>query len=247
MRPRHALITVIAALVFAPAQASAAACPGADLAPSASNLGTVEQATLCLLNQQRAAAGLAPVTRNAQLDAASRAHSQDMVSRQYFAHDTPQGVSFVDRVTSAGYINDNLWSWNAGENIAWGAGYLAPASAIMTAWMNSQHHRENILDPDFKEIGIGVVMGVPVAGSASGATYTTDFGARVMGTSDSGSAANAVKSKKAKSKKAKRATRCSHAAKRRASKASHSKKARSKKSVRCATTRSAKKARAKRS
>jgi uncharacterized protein YkwD len=245
MRPRSLFIAAIAVLAFAPAHAAAATCAGADLPPTAANLATVEQATLCLLNQQRAAAGLPPVSRNDQLDAASRAHSQDMVARKYFAHDTPDGVNFVDRETTAGYINDNLFSWNAGENIAWGAGYLAPASQIMTAWMNSQPHRENILDPDFKEIGVGIVMGVPVAGSAAGATYTTDFGTRVLNTADSDSITT-TKAKKAK--KSKRATRCSRNAKRaRAHKSSRSKKARSKKASRCAAKRSAKKARAKRS
>jgi uncharacterized protein YkwD len=242
MRPRHAVSIALAltAVAFAPAQASAATtCAGADMAPSATNLATVAQATLCLLNQQRAAAGLAPVTRNAQLDTASRYHSLDMVSRRYFAHDTPEGGNFVSRVTKVGYVTDSLWSWNAGENIAWGAGPLAPASAIMTAWMNSQHHRENILDPNFKEIGVGVVMGVPTTGaSASGATYTTDFGARVVGSSDSATTSTVAH----KAKKAKKAKRCSRAAKRRTSKTSRAKKA--KKTTRCVPRSSSKKRRA---
>lgn len=244
MRPRHAVSIALAAVALAPAQASAATCVGANLAPTAGNLATVEQATLCLLNQQRAAAGLAPVSRNTLLDSASRAHSQDMVNRRYFAHDTPEGAGFLDRVTKLGYVNDSLWSWNAGENIAWGVGSLAPASAIMVAWMNSQHHRENILDPAFKEIGIGAVMGTPTTGaSAPGATYTTDFGARVLGTSESTPATTATKTKKAK--RAKKTRRCSRPAKRRA-KAS-AKKSRSKKTSRCATRAKSKKHRAKRS
>ena len=211
------------------------------MAPSATNLATVEQATLCLLNQRRAAAGLAPVSRNSKLDTASRYHSLDMVARRYFAHDTPEGVGFLKRVTKVGYVNDSLWSWNAGENIAWGAGPLAPASAIMIAWMNSPGHRANILDPDFKEIGVGVVMGVPTAGAtASGATYTTDFGARVLGTSDSPTTTAA-----AKAKKAKKAKRCSRTTKRRAAKTSRSRKA--KKTTRCVSRSSAKKTRSKRS
>ena len=240
MRPRHAVSIALAAVALAPAQASAATCAGADLAPSASNLATVADATLCLLNQQRAAAGLAPVTRNSQLDTASRYHSLDMVARRYFAHDTPEGVKLLTRVTKVGYVSDSLWSWNAGENIAWGSGPLAPASAIMTAWMNSPHHRDNILDPDFKEIGVGVVTGTPTGGpTAPGATYTTDFGARELGTSDS--AATTAK----KAKKSKKAKRCSRTAKRRAAKTSRAKKA--KKTTRCASRPSSKKRRAKRS
>jgi uncharacterized protein YkwD len=227
MRPLHAVAIAVSALAIFPTAASATSCAGADLVPQAANLATVEQATLCLLNEQRAAAGLAPVTRNTSLDVASRAHSEDMVARKYFAHDTPEGVGFLARVTKVGYVNDSLFSWNAGENIAWGAGTLAPPAAIMTAWMNSQHHRDNILDRDFKEVGVGVVVGVPIASAGSvAATYTTDFGARVANptsTSSNTAAASstttkaskaAAAKKAAKAKKAKKLKRCLRSAKR---------------------------------
>jgi hypothetical protein len=64
-----------------------------------------------------------------------------------------------------------------GENLAWGTGGLATPGAIMQAWMNSPGHRENILNPDFREVGIGVVAGNPAAADGYGATYATEFGA----------------------------------------------------------------------
>lgn len=208
MRPRNAFLAALLALAAVPATASAA-CPGASLAPSAANTAAVEQATLCLVNGRRAAAGLPALARNAALDVASRAHSQDMVDRRFFGHATPNGVSTLARLTRAAYVVDTLLSWTVGENIAWGAGALAPPDAIVDAWMSSPHHRDNILDRDFEEIGVGVAPGVPVVSAASsGATYTTDFGARVL---DSTSSSDPSGSRKAVTKKAKRAKRCPRA------------------------------------
>ena len=64
-------------------------------------------------------------------------HAQDMATRGYFDHTTPEGVTFDARITAAGYA----WS-RAAENIA--AGQRDPA-AVMAAWMDSAGHRRNIL------------------------------------------------------------------------------------------------------
>src|SRR5919107_1385530 len=76
-----------------------------------------------------------------------------------------------------------------GENLAWGQGNLATPRAIAVAWMNSPGHRHNILQPEFTEIGVGIVPGTP--GDATwGATYTTDFG-NVTAAPAAGGASNA--------------------------------------------------------
>ena len=68
-------------------------------------------------------------------------------------------------------------SWSLGENIAWGGAALAEPAAIVRMWMHSPPHRANILSRRFREIGIGVAVGVPLRGARyRGATYTTDFG-----------------------------------------------------------------------
>jgi uncharacterized protein YkwD len=67
--------------------------------------------------------------------------------------------------------------WWVGENIAWGSGQYSTPAFITNAWMNSPEHRTNILDPQFREIGLGILQGTPRSGpSTDGATYTTDFG-----------------------------------------------------------------------
>ena len=64
-----------------------------------------------------------------------------------------------------------------GENLAWGTGSFSTPRSAMATWMSSPAHRANVLKRAYREIGVGVVLGVPGAGAA-GATYTVDFGVR---------------------------------------------------------------------
>ena len=182
MLSRRRAVTVLAAAVAAlatpagaEASAQTAACPGADVVPVAGNLQQAAQATLCLLNDERAAAGLHPLVEAQGLTQPSAAYSARMVRENFFAHVAPDGASLTDRLEAAHYIAPD-GDWTVGENIAWGQGDLATPRNIMVAWMNSPGHRANILTAEYTEVGLGVVPGTP--GDASwGATYTTDFGA----------------------------------------------------------------------
>src|SRR4051794_2872253 len=209
------LATAPAPLAAPPgAQASAqdAACPGADAVPTAATIAQASQATLCLLNNERAAAGLHPVAEAQGLTQPSAAYSARMVAERFFAHVSPDGGTLVDRLTAAGYIAPD-GDWTVGENIAWGQGDLATPRNIAVAWMNSPGHRHNILTGEFTRVGVGVVPGTP--GDASwGATYTTDFGdvagatttGAAVATTASAGAGKAATHKAAK--KAKTAKRC---------------------------------------
>jgi uncharacterized protein YkwD len=179
-------LVALAAPAGAHASAPSAACPGADLVPDAGNLAQVGQATLCLLNDERAAAGLRPLTYSAALTTPSAAYSTRMVTENFFAHVSPDGTTLESRLTAARYIAPD-GDWFVGENLAWGQGDLATARNIVFAWMNSPGHRHNILEPEFTEVGIGIVPGTP-GDPTWGATYTTDFG----NVSDDVTAANAV-------------------------------------------------------
>jgi uncharacterized protein YkwD len=178
MRPIK-LVTAVAAAVAVSATGASpavAACAGADVRPAADNLHAVRAATLCLLNEQRAARGLAGLALNSRLTEASDAYSERMVREGFFAHDTPDGVGLVDRLVGAGYLG-SADDWLAGENIGWGEGRLATPRAMMDAWMDSPGHRANILEPRFREVGVGVALGSPSSGPVTtAATYTTDFG-----------------------------------------------------------------------
>ena len=175
-----ALVACIALAL--PAAASAAApCAQTGVIPSAANLASTKQATLCLLNAERTDRGLPRLTSNAQLGKAAQGFSANMVRQQFFDHTSPAGVSLTTRVRrGTTYLRGNLRSWSLGENIGWGSGELATPTQIVRGWMNSSGHRRNILDRRFRHIGIGVVSGAPDdVGGQPAATYTTDFGSRV--------------------------------------------------------------------
>jgi uncharacterized protein YkwD len=109
-----------------------------------------------------------------KLTRAAEAHSQDMMDRNYFAHETKgSGATFGQRIKREGY------SYRlAGENIAWGPGSLGSPSSIMREWMGSPGHRKNILNKGFREVGIGVAEGA-YGGSSNAAVYTVDFGTKL--------------------------------------------------------------------
>jgi uncharacterized protein YkwD len=155
----------------------AADCANTDALPTADNLAQIRAAVLCLHNQTRAAKGLPLLRENAKLDKAALGHSDDMVAEGYFDHTTPGGTSFVDRILAAGYVKRDA-GWVLGENLAWGTGDLSTPDGVMTSWMNSPGHKANILKRAYREVGIGIKLGVP-SDDTVGATYTLDFGARL--------------------------------------------------------------------
>jgi uncharacterized protein YkwD len=202
------LVAALAALVLAvPAVAQADDCAGADTVPAADNLALVGQATLCLLNQQRVAQGLAPLAESSPLSRASADYSQLMVSESFFDHLSPQGSMLVDRVRAVGYLS-NAGDWALGENIGWGQAELSTARSLVNAWMNSPGHRENILTAQYTDVGLGLALGTP-SDASWGATYTTDFGTRGV-TDQAVAQSRAVVSTVAKRKSA--ASRCARAA-----------------------------------
>ncbi|WP_367326136.1 CAP domain-containing protein [Streptomyces sp. HUAS ZL42] len=116
---------------------------------------------LKLVNEERAKVGCSAVAANSSLAELAQAFSEDMAERGFFDHTDPDGASPWDRAAKAG-ITDL-----GGENIARGQ---ADAAAVMEAWMNSPGHRANILNCDFKTLGVGVHFG------SGGPWWTQDFG-----------------------------------------------------------------------
>jgi uncharacterized protein YkwD len=177
LRRRHIVAVALVALALgAPSAAHAADCAGADVVPAADNLPVVTQATLCLLNEQRATHGLRALIENQALTGASTTYSRRMVQEAFFAHESPDGMTLVSRVTAVGYLAGRD-DWVVGENIGWGQGPLSTPRSMVTAWMHSAGHRENILSVEYREIGLGFALGTP-PDRTWGATYTTDFGDR---------------------------------------------------------------------
>lgn len=181
MRPRTTsliIATTLAAGLATAGPAAAAGCANADAAPGSVSADALSIATLCLLNVERAHHGLAPLTAQRNLEKAATGFSKNMVTHQFFDHVSPTGSTLVNRLKKAKYVTAGR-AWSIGENIAWGTGTKSSPSAIVDAWMHSAGHKANILDRSFKQIGIGIAAGAPVATKVPvGATYTTDFGYR---------------------------------------------------------------------
>jgi len=135
--------------------------------PAAADDAAFAAEVLNLVNKERQANGLAPLTRAVELDRAAQKFAVYMGEAGFFSHNGPDGSTPASRIKAEGY-NGTTW----GENIA--AGQRTP-EAVMNAWMNSSGHRANILNANFKEIGIGCAT---VSGSPMGIYWVQDFGAR---------------------------------------------------------------------
>jgi uncharacterized protein YkwD len=184
LKLRTALVTLLTALLMVPAAGVADGkkarvaqeCADADLEAAKDNLGRIRDAVVCLHNQIRAEHDLPPLRENKRLRKAAVRHSRDMVADRFFEHTTPDGITMVDRILRAKYVGEDD-GWALGENLAWGTGSLGTPRGAVDAWMDSPGHRANILKKAYRELGVGIELGVPVS-DAAGATYTVDFGVR---------------------------------------------------------------------
>jgi uncharacterized YkwD family protein/spore coat assembly protein SafA len=111
----------------------------------------VEAQVVKLVNAERAKRGLKPLSVNWQLSRVARIKSQDMRDRRYFSHISPTYGSPFDMIQAFG-----ISFHAAGENIAAGQ---TTAAAVMQSWMNSAGHRQNILNPNYSQIGVGYATG----------------------------------------------------------------------------------------
>lgn len=102
-------------------------------------------------NLNREAHGLAPLTLNADLTHAAQLKAQDMFTKNYWAHVSPDGTTPWVWIKDSGY--NYLY---AGENLARG---FTTSQDVVTAWMNSPEHRENILSPHYIDIGFAIQDG----------------------------------------------------------------------------------------
>jgi len=143
------------AIARAKAQEAKAQSEATKAVTSGANLNGLEAQMLNLINNVRAQHGLGQLTVVQSLTDIARTRCQDMVSRGYFSHYTPEGTTFFN------IMRNNGISWsNAGENL----GNSNPASygtpnAFINAWLGSPSHRDNMLRSHYKYIGVGIIDG----------------------------------------------------------------------------------------
>ena len=121
---------------------------------SSSYIAQIEQMIFNKVNEERAKAGVAPLSYSNTMQKYARIKSEDMGVRKYFSHEDPNGQLITAKMKVDG-VSYNAW----GENIAYLGGYSGDsniANQFMTNWMNSSGHRANILSPNFTSIGVGV-------------------------------------------------------------------------------------------
>ncbi len=157
---------------------SVSTCDGGTI-----KLTTAESRTLSMHNQARTSRGLQALCVHPLLTRAARSHSQEMINKDYFAHESFNGETDRQRVERFGYTFSGFSFWKFGENIYWGSGTSGTPRSAFAWWMDSSGHKANILDPAFRQIGIGVRKGQfvdPDSGTVHDGTvmYTVDFGVR---------------------------------------------------------------------
>ena len=114
-----------------------------------------ERQMLALVNRDRKRAGLPPVVADATLAGIARAHSRDMVDKDFVGHVSPRTGAAVDRVRRAG-LSPGLVLENVGRAYS--------TEQAESGFLSSPGHRGNILHPDARKLGVGIVIGAPVGG-----------------------------------------------------------------------------------
>ena len=119
-------------------------------------------------NANRTQDNEAPLTIDAKLTAAAQAKANDMVAKDYWAHNSPTGVTPWDFITAAGYQY-----LAAGENLAYG---FDNADQAVIGWMNSPEHRANILNVSYQNVGFGVASSQNYQGQGPQIIVVAEYG-----------------------------------------------------------------------
>ena len=149
------------------ATTSVKTCSGGNI-----DLGVKEERTLVLHNETRADHGLEPLCINPVLTRAARSHSREMVEKDYFSHYSDDGEGVGARLRRFGY------DWSVcGENLAGGYSDPGEPDSVFELWTKSTHHRANILDGRFRQVGVGTYTGI-YKGIEEYTMYAVDFGSQ---------------------------------------------------------------------
>ena len=145
----------------------------------AATLSQLDSSVLVDINAFRAQHGLATLRLNTQLTVAARAHSQQMAQDGYFAHESADGSAFWKRLQNF-YASSPWRYWSVGENLLWSSPDIDGAHALRL-WLASPEHRKNLMNPNWREIGVSAIHAAQARGVYHGldvTIVTTDFGVR---------------------------------------------------------------------
>ncbi len=171
IRSTTLLLVLVAAL--------AAAAPATTARQAIQRETPIELAVVQQVNALRTARGLRPLTVSPGLRTAAIGHTQTLARLGLFQHESADGTTFHKRISKT-YGHTGFGSWSVGENLVFGSAPFAAEDAIR-AWLDSPPHRKNLLNPAWREIGVGAVTAQGAPGVFGGDTVvlvTADFGAR---------------------------------------------------------------------
>jgi len=163
-------LTTAALVLTAPPVSAATGCEGADARPTPKTFAPAVLATVCLVNEERARAGLESLTLDMGLMAVGFGYARELVAEKFYGHIAPDGAILADRLSVIGYA-----PYAAGENMYWGTAWLETPAEAVKGWMRSEEHRRNMFEAKYRRIGIGIAIGTPTLASPAGVTYVAEF------------------------------------------------------------------------
>ena len=169
------LVALAVLLVVAVAPTSGSARVGGK----ATQMVQLQTALLAQINTFRSGHGLVRLKASEPLTAVADRHSAQMAKLGFFSHASANGQSFSQRLAQA-YSPRGYRSWTVGENLVWGGPDIAAARAFKL-WLSSPPHRANLMNPRWREVGLGAVHSTSapgVYGGGAATIVTADFGAR---------------------------------------------------------------------
>lgn len=150
-----------------------------DASARVTQVPSLETQVLAEINRVRLSHGLGRLRLNSALARAALGHSQSMAELGFFRHEGYDGSAFWERI-KPNYRPRPGATWSVGENLVWASPELSARKAI-DEWMNSPPHRENLLSPTWREVGLGAVRALAAPGVYQGldaTILTADFGFR---------------------------------------------------------------------
>jgi uncharacterized protein YkwD len=173
------LAVVLGTLAAAPVALAAATPAQRHERRALTALPSLNAGIVARINAARAAHGLHRLTVARGLGNAARLHTREMAQSGLFQHESPDGTAFWRRVRRF-YGDVGFRSWSVGETLVWQSPTVTAAEVVAT-WLQSPPHREILLDPSWREIGVAAVEATAAPGDFDGlaaAIVTADFGVR---------------------------------------------------------------------
>jgi uncharacterized protein YkwD len=177
--PTHGLTIAVATVCAVLVVTDAATASPARSQRATASVGLLAQGLVSEINAFRTQHHLTPLRWSSQLTSAALAHNREMAAHGYFAHASPDGSPFWNRLERF-YPSSPAGSWSVGENLLWSSPSIGARDAL-SLWLASPEHRATLLTARWREIGLSTLQAAAVPGTFHGreTTFVTaDFGVR---------------------------------------------------------------------